>query len=810
MKPLTFQQKAIDELISSFKNLWAQSETKLPIVFKSPTGSGKTFMTSAFINEMTEQPDWDADIAWIWITFSDDLAMQSRDKFAQYFSQNLKNQLITVADFNQGKLNKNDVLFLNWQKLVSTKAEDRLLRRPENPENAKESGCYFEDVIEATHKDSRQIIMIIDESHKNVTEAAYKNVIDPANPRIIVNVSATPKEIPDASAIKHNKAAFVEVEHADVVEEGLIKERIQCQAREDIKKLGNTDLDEALIVLAMNKKAELEAQFARLNKNVNPLVLIQLPNDDKKLIEAGQETKEQIVLKFLHEKGIDDSRIALWFDGNKKNMEFISDNDCPVDYMLFKEAAGTGWDCPRAHILVMFREINSPTFKTQTIGRILRMPEPERKDDYAAYPDLRCGYLYTNYDRNQVEAAKWGDKNKPEVYISHPLLGYEYYDFNGLLQADYLSRTDYGDLVDAKKFQMSFMKSFDEFFNLQENDSIGKCIDEIKKKNIEEKPTLNYELIVDKDLTDYDTIFSDIRNANDDELLKHEMSRNDIEKLFNYHCVKVLLQQQDEDTKIGNAARSWGPLKSALRMWFRKRLHWGGTETFVADMQKGDASIFHLAIYKALKDFAPVKQKLLDEKTRERKHNSYTFMIQNDYSYTEDFEEMKVSKSLLSPFYIRKDNYNGKKNETSFINFIEKLSNVDWWYKNGDKGQNNYGFQYIDAETGKECLFYPDWIIRYKDGTIGIYDTKAGTTAIEAKDRAESLYRKLIELNSNLVEFEKNPSPKQGSLFNGEYPKIKKFVGGIVVNRNGTWFCNSSENYEYQNDALSSDWKIFI
>ena len=438
------------------------------------------------------------------------------------------------------------------------------------------------------------------------------------------------------------------------------------------------------------------------------------------------------------------------------------------------------------------------------------MPEPERKDDYVSYPDLRCGYLYTNYDRNQVEAAKCGDKNKPEVYLSHPLMGYEYYDFNGLLQADYLSRTDYGDFVDAKKFQMSFMKSFDEFFNLTENDSIERCSDEIKKRSIEENPTLNYELIVDKDLTDYDNIFSDIRNTNDDELLKHEMSRNDIEKLFNYHCVKVLLQQQDEDTKIGNAARSWGPLKSALRMWFRKRLHWGGTETFVADMQKGEASIFHLAIYKALKDFAPVKQKLLDEKTRERKHNSYTFMIQNDYSYTEDFEEMKVSKSLLSPFYIRKDNYNGKKNETSFINFIEKLSNVDWWYKNGDKGQNNYGFQYIDAETGKECLFYPDWIIRYKDGTIGIYDTKAGTTAIEAKDRAESLYRKLIELNSSLEESKKNPVYRQGSLFNGEYPKIIKFVGGIVVNRNGTWFCNSSKKYEYQTDSLSSDWKPFI
>ena len=27
-----------------------------------------------------------------------------------------------------------------------------------------------------------------------------------------------------------------------------------------------------------------------------------------------------------------------------------------ADFMLFKQAAGTGWDCLRAHILVMFRK----------------------------------------------------------------------------------------------------------------------------------------------------------------------------------------------------------------------------------------------------------------------------------------------------------------------------------------------------------------------------------------------------------------------------------------------------------------------
>ena len=47
--------------------------------------------------------------------------MQSKDKFQSYFNTTLQNNLITVNDFNQGKLHKNDVLFINWQKLVSEK-----------------------------------------------------------------------------------------------------------------------------------------------------------------------------------------------------------------------------------------------------------------------------------------------------------------------------------------------------------------------------------------------------------------------------------------------------------------------------------------------------------------------------------------------------------------------------------------------------------------------------------------------------------------------------------------------------------------
>ena len=46
-------------------------------------------------------------------------------------------------------------------------------------------------------------------------------------------------------------------------------------------------------------------------------------------------------------------------------------------------AIDTGWDCPRAQILLKFREVNSIVFEIQTVGRILRMPEAKHYTDEA-------------------------------------------------------------------------------------------------------------------------------------------------------------------------------------------------------------------------------------------------------------------------------------------------------------------------------------------------------------------------------------------------------------------------------------------
>ena len=780
LNPLKFQRDAIDKLVIVFLRLWGNSQSKLPLVFKSPTGSGKTFMMSSFINELNNLPQWNEDKAFIWITFSDDLAMQSKEKFEEYFENTLKNELLTVDNFNRGKLFKNDILFINWQKLVSRAAETRVLRRPEDENLHKESGFYFEDIIENTHKDGRTIILVVDESHKHKTTELAQNIIDKINPKIIIDVSATPDKIPDAMETEEGKAGFVYVKRNDVVEEGLIKEKIAVQAEEELKAHGGQDLDKVLLDLGLGKRQALKEQFEKLGKNVNPLMMIQLPNDDNALHERGEQTKEEIVLNYLRENGVDvETKVALWFDNHKKNLDFISENDDTTNFLLFKQAAGTGWDCPRAHILIMFREINSTTFYVQTLGRILRMAEPHNKDDFVNTPDLRTGYLYTNYRRDEIKDFEAVTGNKLPIYktyLREPLQE-EAQHFE--LKSAYLHRIDYGDLANSAEFQKSFIKSMNEYFEITENDVFEKIEKKLAAKGLELKPKLINQLIVDAKFEDFDHLKYDFANKGHD--YAFEMSYNDVERTFNYLCYEVLTEQTDEDAKITNVARSWNRLKSALRVWFKGILV--GTESgyyyrlFIYDLMiKGANSIFRPAITKALKNYRPILNKLLKEKEkRVERVQAPIFRIKDEYGYTDDYEKVKQNRCILEKCYIEKD-YSGKQNEKAFIDFIDNNKEVYWWFKNGDHGKDYFALKYFNTTDKASRLFYPDWIVRFHDGRIGIFDTKTGRT-LNTEGRAKGLAIKLEELGG-------------------------KYIGGIVRFANGVFDCCNSVDY---NDTSPQD-----
>ena len=191
---LPFQKEAISEINEAFLRLWKKQGRQLPLVFKSPTGSGKTLTIAHFIKGLNHLPQWKIDKAFIWITFSDDLAMQSKDKFKEYFENNLENGLLSVSDINRGKLYENDILFLNWQKVVQDNKTTRQLklRKPEDERKRKESGSYFEDFIAGTKKDGREIVLVIDEAHTNSKTELTKDIKDLIDPKVIVHITATP------------------------------------------------------------------------------------------------------------------------------------------------------------------------------------------------------------------------------------------------------------------------------------------------------------------------------------------------------------------------------------------------------------------------------------------------------------------------------------------------------------------------------------------------------------------------------------------------------------------------------------------
>ena len=784
MDRIEFQERAVVLLMHQFKVLWKQPQYQIPITLKAPTGSGKTYMTEKFICELTKQPDWVQDVAFVWITFSDDLAMQSRDKFKEYFPTSLPGRLLTIQDFQQGALRERDIIFLNWQKLVSRKAEDRKLRRPKDNREEKESGFYFEDVVELTHSEGREFVMIIDESHKNVTDAAMRDVIGPINPKIILKVSATPESEPTISDIMNDRAGWVEVQRQDVIDEGMIKRELICQTEEDIKSRGDKDLDELLLDLAIERRTLLVADISKFDMDVNPLVIIQLPNDSN--VDTNDQTKEELVTEYLINHGVEPSRIAKWFT-NEKKPSGLEDNNSPYDYLLFKMAAGTGWDCPRAQVLVMLRDIQSETFQTQTIGRIVRIPVR----GVPGTEVFQTGYIYTNYSRKAVLEGDYKEPgNKPKVNVAENRLGKDII-IDESLKSEYMSRVDYGDLGKSWEFQKCLIDTFNEYFGITDDDMFDVVKDKLRAKNLQIEPHLKQQIVVNAKINDIEQISFD-SNGED---LEREVSRNDVQKLFSKICVDLLREQNDEDAKIANIARSFGILKSALRMWFKLYAFKEEDDDaryriFLADViEKRENSIFRFLITKTLKKHFPMREEYVRKRREEaEQQETTTFKIQEVYAYSDEYEGLEMNRCLFKPFYIGKD-YQGRDNELKFAEYLDSQECIEWWMKNGDSGKDWFSIRYFDETSQRKELFYPDWIYKKKDGTIGIWDTKGGQTASskETKNKAEELQRHLKILNSH---------DREGI----------RYEGGIVRKENGMWYCNSRDEYVYRQGSTEG-WK---
>ena len=139
------------------------------------------------------------------------------------------------------------------------------------------------------------------------------------------------------------------------------------------KLAGSTD--EIVLQEALKKREELARAYQAAGVAINPLLLIQLP-DRRGQADEDRQTMIVRALKDKHGISVANNKLAYYLSENKENSENIKRNDNEAEVLIFKQAVAHGWDCPRAHILVLFREWHSPVFSIQTIGRIMECRNP--------------------------------------------------------------------------------------------------------------------------------------------------------------------------------------------------------------------------------------------------------------------------------------------------------------------------------------------------------------------------------------------------------------------------------------------------
>jgi len=216
----TYQEEAVNGLLKDTYSALKLPGTRNKMVFKAPTGAGKTVAMAAYLNLLaTEMPDKldlpKRKVAFIWFA-PNQLHLQSYFSLKDYFKELRSIKPIQFEDVSNGKLNPNEVLFLNWQSVNS--AKNIFVR-----EN--EQGKDLIKYIYAAMLDDTEIICILDEAHYHANGKKAKELLQSIGAKIEMDVSATPlfqsdygytikrQEVIDAEMIKKNVVLNPSLDH---------------------------------------------------------------------------------------------------------------------------------------------------------------------------------------------------------------------------------------------------------------------------------------------------------------------------------------------------------------------------------------------------------------------------------------------------------------------------------------------------------------------------------------------------------------------------------------------------------------------
>lgn len=448
-----YQRDAVRDALSNLRKarcLWQGESDKTAFSLTAVTGAGKTVMAAAAFEALfhgDDEFDFDADPGAVVIWFSDDPSLNEQTRFRLMEASdriNHTDMVVVENTFNHPRFAAGKIYFLNTQKLGKNSL---LVRGFDQEETATKAGSLLPetrpdlraytiwDTIKNTIEDPElTLYLVLDEAHRGMGNATPKEkgtivqrLINGAGgvPGIpaIWGISATVERFNQAIefAGKHIKLPNVVVDAVKVQESGLIKDTILLDIPDEVG-----DFDTVLVRRATDKLKESSTAWAEYAKQqeeahvVIPLMVLQVPNTpDQNEIGRALDTI------FERYPELPATSVAHVF-GEHTTQRF-GNRDVPyiepqrvqestwIKILIAKDAISTGWDCPRAEVMVSFRAANDRTHITQLLGRMVRSPLARRIPGNDRLNAVDC--LLPKFSKKTVEevvdALMTGDDSAP-------------------------------------------------------------------------------------------------------------------------------------------------------------------------------------------------------------------------------------------------------------------------------------------------------------------------------------------------------------------------------------------------------------
>ena len=719
-----FQLKAIADLIA------AMEQPNRDIVLKSCTGSGKTIILTHFMDEYFKS---NHKTVFIWLTpGKGNLEEQSKEKMDRYIHGS---QTKLLPDIMTAGFEENDACFINWEKL--TKKGNNALKDSER--------TNFIEHIRNALDDGLCFKIIVDESHQNDTIKA-DDIIELFHSDKIIRCSATPKN--------YKNAILIDIPEEDVIAEGLIKKLLIINENFE-QHISVDDQITYLLDKAITKQRELHSEYLNRNAEINPLIIVQIPNKSDALLDRVEE--------YFESKGItyENNLLAVWLSDKKQNLEDIEEPNATPIAVIIKQAVATGWDCPRAQILVKLRDNMSEVFEIQTIGRIRRMPEAKH---YGSDLLDSC-YLYT-LDEKFTESVKLSlGKGALDAY--KVFLKPEYRSFE--IISEYTTDVPYP--RDAKLSLKVIYKYFEKQYHITKDTSKNKALLEAHGYSFSED-------IIDYTKSGSVSTLSKENIAELNDISIHESLNTHKHGKEYHHCVAEIGYKVNLD---------YNNINTIMRKLFLQGLR---CETKILKIGTRELYAFIINNKHLLVD--DVRDAMADEslqlslaipKTTEK---PIGFPLEMIFTYDGTAKsQIEYSKNVYKGYLSSAENRSLP--EKLFERYCENSPNIRWFYKNGDKGIEYFSIVYTD-NFGKQKSFYPDYIVGASDGSTWIIETKGGFTK-----------------TGDSEDIDKYTAKKFGVL--KSYTEKYKLLGGIVrQDKQSGELCICTETYS--DDIKSDSWKL--